>query len=191
MHLVPRSVRPQVLGVVGHSGAGKTTLLEQVVPLLRARGLRVGILKHDAHRIELDRKGKDSFRLRDAGADAVVLASDRMVFVSAVAVPERSPEELLDAHLGGLDLDVVLCEGYTHHRFPKIEVLHPERGPRADPVRDGVRAWVHRESVPAPVPPADLPVFRSDQAEPLVAWLASQGLLPASRSLDTARTAAS
>jgi len=31
---------PPLLGIVGYSGVGKTTLLVQLLPLLRARGLR-------------------------------------------------------------------------------------------------------------------------------------------------------
>ena len=57
------------LGVCGWKGAGKTTLLEAVIPILRRRNLRVRVLKHDAHGIDLDHSGKDSDRMFRAGAD--------------------------------------------------------------------------------------------------------------------------
>ncbi len=36
----------KVFGVAGRSGMGKTTLLERLIPALRARGLRVSLIKH-------------------------------------------------------------------------------------------------------------------------------------------------
>ena len=41
--------RPAVLAVSGAHNSGKTTLLEKLIPLLRARGLKVGVIKHDGH----------------------------------------------------------------------------------------------------------------------------------------------
>ena len=45
---------------------GKTTLVECLLPELRARGLRVSLIKHSHKDIEIDRPGKDSYRLREA-----------------------------------------------------------------------------------------------------------------------------
>ena len=47
----------KVLGFAGYSGSGKTTLLEQLIALLRLRGLRVSVVKHAHHRFESDRQG--------------------------------------------------------------------------------------------------------------------------------------
>ena len=38
--------RPAVLAVSGLHNSGKTTLLEKLLPALRSRGLKVGIIKH-------------------------------------------------------------------------------------------------------------------------------------------------
>jgi len=59
---------PPVLGIAGWSGSGKTTLLERLIPALARRGVRVGVIKQTHHDFELDRPGKDSHRLRQAGA---------------------------------------------------------------------------------------------------------------------------
>ncbi|MGZ9149182.1 MAG: molybdopterin-guanine dinucleotide biosynthesis protein B, partial [Candidatus Deferrimicrobiaceae bacterium] len=48
------------MAIVGNSGAGKTTLLERLIPALKGKGLRVGGIKHDAHRFDIDHPGKDS-----------------------------------------------------------------------------------------------------------------------------------
>ncbi|MEY4766440.1 MAG: hypothetical protein RI907_3113, partial [Pseudomonadota bacterium] len=63
----------KVFGIVGHSGMGKTTLLERLLPELNARGMRVSLIKHSHKDIEVDRPGKDSFRLREAGCSEVLL----------------------------------------------------------------------------------------------------------------------
>ena len=62
---------------VAWSGTGKTTLLERLIPRLVARGLRLGVLKHTHHAFDMDQPGKDSHRLRQAGATQVMAASDR------------------------------------------------------------------------------------------------------------------
>jgi molybdopterin-guanine dinucleotide biosynthesis protein B len=65
-----------VFGIAGHSGMGKTTLLERLVPALTSRGLTVSLVKHSHKAIEIDRPGKDSFRLREAGCQEVLLLGD-------------------------------------------------------------------------------------------------------------------
>ena len=70
-----RQTMPEImpaLAICGFSGAGKTTLIEAVLPLLKSRGLRVAVIKHDAHGMQIDQPGKDSDRLYQAGADIIV-----------------------------------------------------------------------------------------------------------------------
>ena len=52
-----------VLGVCGWSGSGKTTLIEAILPAFRAKGLKIAVIKHDVHGLDIDRPGKDSDRL--------------------------------------------------------------------------------------------------------------------------------
>ena len=66
-----------VLGLAAYSGTGKTTLLVKLLPLMKLQGLRVAMVKHTHHDFDIDKPGKDSFELRKAGADQVLLASDR------------------------------------------------------------------------------------------------------------------
>jgi molybdopterin-guanine dinucleotide biosynthesis protein MobB len=46
---------------------GKTTLLERLVPEIASRGLAVSLIKHSHKNIDIDRPGKDSYRLRESG----------------------------------------------------------------------------------------------------------------------------
>ena len=49
-----------IITFVGKSGTGNTTLLEQLIPMLKARGLRLAVLKHDAHHFEMDKPAVQS-----------------------------------------------------------------------------------------------------------------------------------
>jgi threonine synthase len=71
------SIRMKVVGFAGYSGSGKTTLIERVIPALKARGLRVSVVKHAHHNFDIDQPGKDTWRHREAGAFEVVVASDQ------------------------------------------------------------------------------------------------------------------
>lgn len=118
-----------VVGFAAFSGTGKTTLLCRLIPLLRERGLRLGLVKHSHHAFEIDRPGKDSHRLRQAGAARVVVASARR---RALIARHSPPGRLtLDDFLRRLDdgaLDLLLVEGYKYYPIPKIELHRPGLG---------------------------------------------------------------
>ncbi len=61
-----------VFAICGWSGSGKTTLIEQIIPPLRKKGLKVVVVKHDTHGINVDHPGKDSDRFFKAGADVLL-----------------------------------------------------------------------------------------------------------------------
>mgnify|MGYP001821173615 CR=1 FL=1 len=120
-----------VLGFVAASGTGKTTLLSLLIPLLRARGLRCAVIKHSHHDFEVDRPGKDSHRLREAGAGQVVLASPHRTFL--VEEGDGISEPVLADQLGRLSperMDLVLVEGFRQETLPKIEIHRPDLGAR-------------------------------------------------------------
>lgn len=127
----------RVIGFVGSSGSGKTTLIEQVIPLLSASGVRVGVIKHAHHGFDMDRPGKDSYRARAAGAAQVLVASSRRwVLLSEVSEPAAEPD--FRALLGRFDadeVDLVIAEGFSGEAYPKIEVYRPdhEQPPRCWP----------------------------------------------------------
>ena len=108
-----------VLTFVGLSGTGKTTFLEKLIPELKGRGLRLAVLKHDAHQFEVDKPGKDTWRFTQAGADVAAISNQEKF-----ALIERTPRQLTLAELIGRlpDVDLVLTEGYKRSRVKKIEL---------------------------------------------------------------------
>ena len=86
--------RPAVLAVSGLHNSGKTTLLEKLLPALRSRGLKVGIIKHDGHDFTPDVPGTDSYRLREAGADGVaVYSGQRYLLTEMFRLTEQGSDE--------------------------------------------------------------------------------------------------
>ncbi len=115
--------RPRLLGIAGYSGSGKTTLLTRLIPRLRAAGLRLGVLKHAHHQFDIDYPGKDSYELRRAGAECVLVASaNRDAFITEHESGQDPRLDDLLARFEGRALDLVIVEGFRHERFPKLEI---------------------------------------------------------------------
>ncbi len=112
---------PPLFGVVGWKNSGKTTLMVGLVGELTKRGLTVSVIKHAHAKFEIDHEGRDSFRMREAGACQVALSSPRRFALMRELgdAPEMSFADIL-AYAGKCDL--VLVEGYKRESFPKIEI---------------------------------------------------------------------
>ena len=113
-----------IVGFCAISGTGKTTLLKKLLPLLCAKKLRVGVIKHAHHGFDTDLPGKDSYELRHAGAEQMLISSGRR-HALVTELPENTREPTLQELLPKLDLkslDLVLVEGFKKEFFPKIEL---------------------------------------------------------------------
>lgn len=110
---------------VAKSGTGKTTLLEMVISELKGRGYRIGVIKHDAHRFDIDHPGKDSHRLTAAGADTMLISSPQKLAVVKKHAASPPIEDLIATYFS--DVDLILTEGFKQSVLPKIEVHRRER----------------------------------------------------------------
>ena len=112
-----------VLGFAAYSGTGKTTFIEKLIPLLKAKGLGIAVVKHDAHGLKFDKEGKDSWRFSHAGADySIVNGPDQ----SAIFVTKSlSLEETLQMITG---VDLILIEGYKTGNLDKVGINRVETG---------------------------------------------------------------
>ena len=117
----------KAMSFVAKSGTGKTTLLEKVIGEMKSRGWRVGVIKHDAHRFDIDHPGKDSHRLTAAGADTMLISSPEKLAVVKRHAQAPSIEALIAQYFA--DVDIVLTEGFKKSGLPKIEVHRQERSP--------------------------------------------------------------
>lgn len=117
-----------VLGFVAYSGSGKTTLLARLIPKLKSRGLRIGVIKHAHHNFDIDKPGKDSYVLRQAGCQQTLVASKNR-WALMVETPDNNDDPWLPELISQLDqkqLDLILVEGFKHVRFPKLEINRSE-----------------------------------------------------------------
>lgn len=112
-----------VLGFAAWSGTGKTTLLKKVLQELKLRDIRVAMIKHAHHEFDIDIPGKDSYELRKAGAQQMLIASSQRwaLMVDDLQQPDPDLDELL-AHIDQSAADIILVEGFRHYPFPKIEL---------------------------------------------------------------------
>lgn len=118
-----------VLGFIGPSGTGKTTLLSKLIPLLKSRGLRAGVIKHSHHDIDIDKPGKDTYIFRQAGAKQTLLATKQgwaLMGNNETQDNEANLDELIQ-RFDQTQLDLILVEGFKHATFQKIELYRSEK----------------------------------------------------------------
>lgn len=101
------------------SNTGKTTFIERLLPRLEAAGLRVGVVKGDCHGYDIDEEGKDSWRFREAGAQAVAVVSPTGYFVQQRTAKRAN---LVSVAMQLQDVDLVLIESRAHGTNPQISL---------------------------------------------------------------------
>lgn len=126
---------PILLGISGYSGSGKTTLLEKLIPKLTALRLRVAVIKHTHHNVQLDKPGKDSYRMAQVGAAQVMMACDqRWALMTETPKSELNLAYLAQQFDKNL-VDLILVEGFKNEPIDKL--------------------LVHRQAVNKPLPLID------------------------------------
>ncbi|EAT15571.1 molybdopterin-guanine dinucleotide biosynthesis protein B [Desulfuromonas acetoxidans] len=153
---------------IAKSGTGKTTLVEKIIAELKLRHFRVGAIKHDAHRFDIDHPGKDSHRFTAAGADTMLVCSSSKL--ALVKQHRQAPEisDLITTYFS--DVDIVLTEGFKQSSMPKIEVFRHHystelicRGEKSDPSLIAVASDAPLE--------VDVPIFDLEEIRALTDFL--------------------
>ncbi|MFQ6088221.1 MAG: molybdopterin-guanine dinucleotide biosynthesis protein B [Candidatus Methanofastidiosia archaeon] len=103
------------MGFVGKSKSGKTAAIEKLILEFKMRGYSVAAVKHSHKKLEVNKKGKDSFRLSKAGATPVFLSTPEKTYMTLDE--PSSLEEILSKLYG---IDYVFVEGFKREKIEKI-----------------------------------------------------------------------
>ncbi|SDJ63326.1 molybdopterin-guanine dinucleotide biosynthesis protein B [Billgrantia gudaonensis] len=161
-----------LLGIAAWSGTGKTTLLEQLLPRLTERGLRAAVIKHAHHAFDIDQPGKDSHRLRCAGASPMLIAS-RARLALMMETPDQTEADLaqLIEMIRPQHPDLVLVEGFKAWPLPKL-ALHREA--LGKPLRVDDDPWIRAVASAEPLSlPAGVEALDLDDLEAIADWVAA------------------
>jgi molybdopterin-guanine dinucleotide biosynthesis protein B len=110
-----------IISIIGSVKSGKTFFIEALVGELKRRKYKVGAIKHSAHSFEVDKPGKDSFRLKECGSDiGGIFSNDSIALVEDLSGSEDIFKLIFDNFYS---MDIVFVEGYKKGKFPKILVL--------------------------------------------------------------------
>ena len=108
-----------MIAVSGVKNSGKTTFLEKLLPVLKAYGLQVAVIKHDGHDFVPEKEGTDTSRLRASGAcGTAVFSRNRWMAVrDEPGMDEKRLAQLFP------EADMILLEGMKQSAYPKIELV--------------------------------------------------------------------
>lgn len=111
---------PLAVSFVGFSGLGKTTLVTKLLQSLAPKYI-VAYVKHDIHRFEMDKEGKDTHSAWQSGAHQVFISDNTHYAWLRQGTPSPTLEDSLL-----LDSDFVFVEGHKSSPLPKIVFLDDE-----------------------------------------------------------------
>ncbi|ELQ6172641.1 molybdopterin-guanine dinucleotide biosynthesis protein B [Cronobacter dublinensis] len=161
-----------LLGIAAWSGTGKTTLLKALIPLLREKGIRPGLIKHTHHDMDVDTPGKDSYMLRKAGATQTLVASAKRWALMTETPDEAEPDlYYLASRMDSSQLDVILVEGFKHDEIAKIMLFRKAAGREATALTPD--AYTIAIASDIPLPGNDLPVLNLNDPAQIATFIAS------------------
>lgn len=119
------STNKKVISIVSaKSNMGKTTLIERIVKSFKSKGYKIGVLKYDVKKFEIDREGKDSYRFTKAGADTMIIASENKMAMVKTIDKNHSISDIINYFQ---DMDLIIVEGFKSNSYPQIEVHRRDR----------------------------------------------------------------
>lgn len=158
-----------VLAISAWSGTGKTTLLKKLIPLLREKGIRPGLIKHTHHKMDVDKPGKDSYELRKAGAAQTIVASaERWALMTETPDEPEIDLAYLVSRMDASTLDLVLVEGFKHEPVAKILLFREGCGHS----QDELVADEHTVAIASDVPlEVNVPVLNLNDPEEIAGFI--------------------
>lgn len=166
------STPPHIMQIVGYKNTGKSTLIAALTRYLTSAGRRVAVIKHDGHdHFEMDHEGTDSYSFAQAGADAVVVMSEKRT-----ALIERQATSLEDMINYLSAYDWILIEGYKQAPYPKLVMVREEKDlSLIETLQDvvGIVSWLRADKRECVKNSGDLVWHSVHETEDIAGWLVS------------------
>jgi molybdopterin-guanine dinucleotide biosynthesis adapter protein len=159
-----------VIGFGGYSGSGKTTLITRLAEYFERNGLRVAVIKHDAHGHYKEVAGTDSAAFISSGASAVfVVSPDRVASFTKPAISLKNVLEHAEQHA-----ELILVEGFKQEGHPKLAIFRDaEQASIVQKLSPGPIAWVTPCPGDAKTVP-EVPVFHPDDITAIARFIESR-----------------
>lgn len=156
----------KTLAFVGRSRSGKTTLISKIIPKLNEKGIKVATIKHTHHNVEFDQPGKDSWVHRQAGAEKVMLLSEKEMAIFGKRQHNSSLGEIRDQWFS--EYDLLLVEGFKNEPVTKIEVVRKDN--EAPPLYKQA-GFIVDALVTDDLFLDTIPCFLPNEIEKLISWI--------------------
>lgn len=118
------SVKSPIIQIVGYKNSGKTTLLTNILTFFKAKyHYQVATIKHDAHSFQMDKKGTDTWKHRQAGADFSLIQSSEEIGITMKSHTEKTLDQLVHEITCFGSYDLLLVEGFKKESYPKIVLI--------------------------------------------------------------------
>ena len=112
--------KPKILGFYGKSNIGKTSLIIELINRLSTDGLNISTVKITDKNIELDTKGKDTWKHAEAGSNLVVLSSANET--DYLVKKKQTINDIIENISNIGDFDIILVKGANDKKTPKIRL---------------------------------------------------------------------
>jgi molybdopterin-guanine dinucleotide biosynthesis protein MobB len=112
---------PFEISVSGYSNSGKTTLITRLIKNLNPE-FDIGYIKHDVHKFEIDKEGKDTRRARSSGASRISISDSCHTAHIHKGTPTQM--EIRSAFNG---CDFVFLEGLKKTRVNKLVLIDDKK----------------------------------------------------------------
>ncbi len=112
---------PFEIAFSGYSGSGKTTLIEKLMKRL-SKTYSIAFIKNDIHGFQMDKEGKDTYRIYHAGADSAYISSPK-----ERAYLSKKPLNYSIFKQELLLYDIVIIEGYKDENIAKYLISDYEK----------------------------------------------------------------
>lgn len=113
-----------IVQIVGYKNSGKTTLLTSLVSYFATnQDWQIGTIKHDRHAFEMDKENTDTWKHRQAGAQATLIQGPDEIGLTMHHKDQNDLSTLIKMMSSFGLFNVLFVEGYKNEPYDKIVLI--------------------------------------------------------------------